>query len=226
MDIELNYRESGHGAPLILLHGNGESLDYFEHQMVPFSEHHRVIAVDTRGHGASQRGDKPFSISQFADDLGDFMDERSIEHADLLGFSDGGNIALTFALRHPERVDHLILDGANLDPSGVKRSTQIPIEVGFHLASLFSKMSAGARRRSEFLGLMVKEPHITPEQLSELEVRTLVIVGDRDLIVEAHTRLIADSLPDAELAIIPGSHSVAQENPDAFNRVVLAFLER
>ena len=125
--------EKGDGFPLILLHGNGEDHTYFKDQIRFFSEKYRVIAIDTRGHGQSPRGDGEFSLSRFADDLYDFMIERKIEKAHLLGFSDGGNIALLFALAHPERVCKLILNGANLDPSGLKESTRLPIETGYFL---------------------------------------------------------------------------------------------
>ena len=69
MKFEHYYEEAGSGYPLILLHGNSESAEYFRHQIDYFSEEYRVIAVDTRGHGRSPRGDGPFSISRFADDL-------------------------------------------------------------------------------------------------------------------------------------------------------------
>ena len=121
------YKEKGQGEPLILLHGNGENCDYFAGQIDEFARHFHVYAPDTRGHGKTPRGTAPFTIRQFADDLLAFMDAHRIERANLLGFSDGGNIAMIFAIKYPERVDRLILDGANLDAKGVKRSIQIPI---------------------------------------------------------------------------------------------------
>ena len=130
MDITHFCLECGQGVPLILLHGNGGSGEYFQHQLTVFAEHYHVYAVDTRGHGKTPRGDRPFTIRQFADDLLGFMNDRQIEQAHLLGFSDGGNIAMIFAMQYPDRVDRLILNGANLDPAGVKRSVQIPIEIG------------------------------------------------------------------------------------------------
>ena len=127
MDIEHYFIEKGQGDPLILLHGNGENSDYFVGQIDVFAQRYHVYALDTRGHGKTPRGDAPFTIRQFADDLRFFMDVHQIEKAHLLGFSDGGNIAMVFALKYPERVDRLILDGANLDAKGVKRSIQIPL---------------------------------------------------------------------------------------------------
>ena len=223
MDIELFYTKAGSGPPLLLLHGNGEDGTYFVHQIEDFSHDFTVYAIDTRGHGKSPRGTAPFTISQFADDLLAFMDQQGLKQADTLGFSDGGNIALTFALRHPDRVCRLILNGANLDPKGVKPLVQLPIVLGYHLASLFR--SPKARAHGELLGLMVNEPHIDPAELGRLTMPVLVIAGDRDMIREDHTRRIAAAIPGARLVILPGNHFIANQEPAAFNQAVRAFLE-
>lgn len=224
MDISLHYVKKGSGAPLLLLHGNGESGDYFIHQLDEFARYFTVYAVDTRGHGQSPRGTAPFTISQFADDLLGFMDEQGIERAHILGFSDGGNIALTFALRHPGRVGRLVLNGANLDPAGVRPSVQLPIVLGYKLASLFQ--APKARANAELLGLMVNEPHIHPEELAALTMPVLVVAGSRDMIKASHSRLIADSLPDGRLVTIEGDHFIANKQPRPFNRAVLEFLRQ
>lgn len=225
-DIQLHFIEQGQGQPLILLHGNGESCDYFEHQIAYFSKQYHIIALDTRGHGQSPRGEKPFTIKQFAEDLHDFLDEKGIEKAIILGFSDGGNIALTFALKHPERIEKLILNGANLFPSGVKPLYQWPIEIGYHIAKMFSKKSDKALHNAEMLGLMVNEPHIEPSELSHLTMPVLVVAGTNDMIKDSHTRLIYKNLPNAQLSIINGDHFVANKNADAFNKVVDEFLRK
>lgn len=224
MDIELHCEETGGGEPLVLLHGNGEDGTYFTHQIAHFSQRFRVLALDTRGHGKSPRGEAPFTIRQFARDLLAFLDARGIERAHLLGFSDGGNIALVFALAHPERVGKLVLNGANLNTRGVKRSVQAPIELGYRMARLFAGLSAKARANAEMLGLMVNDPNVAPEELAALTAPTLVIAGENDMIREDHTRLIAERIPNARLAFVPGDHFVAAKNPAAFNREVERFL--
>lgn len=78
MDIKNFYIEKGCGEPLILLHGNGEDSSYFASQLDVFAQKFHVYALDTRGHGKSPRGDAPFTIRQFADDLLAFMNERGI----------------------------------------------------------------------------------------------------------------------------------------------------
>ncbi len=224
MNFSLNFTEKGYGAPLILLHGNGESSGYFVNQIDRFANEYRVIAVDTRGHGASPRGNKPFTLETFADDLKNLLDSLNIEKANILGFSDGGNIAVIFALKYPERVASLVLNGANLFPSGLKSSFLIPLKVLFAVFSLLSHFSRRAKRRSELLYLMAKQPNIQPERLSSIKCPVLVIAGTQDVIKEKHTKLIAASLPDSSLCFLKGGHSIAKTNSVEFNSAVEKFL--
>lgn len=224
--IELAYTEAGAGTPLVLLHGNGESKEYFAGQIRAFAKRYHVYAVDTRGHGQSPRGDAPFTLAQFACDLEQFRIARGIGSMHLLGFSDGGNIAMLYALAHPERVEKLILNGANLDPSGVKRSVQWPVEIGYRVASWFAGRDPKAKANAEMLGLMVNEPHIAAADLAKLTMPVLVIAGTKDMIRDDHTRAIAEALPHGNLAILPGDHFIAAKDPEAFNRTVLEFLQR
>lgn len=226
MDIHLHSAELGSGFPLILLHGNGENSGYFEYQMAPFAQHFRVIALDTRGHGQSPRGGAPFTIGQFAQDLLDFMDEHVLSRAHILGFSDGANIALALALKHPDRIGKMILNGGNLNPRGVKRSVQWPIEAAYRLVSLISRFDRKAVAKREMLGLMVTQPNWTCRDLETLNVPTLVIAGTRDMIRQDHTEAIHRAIPDSRLALIDGDHFVAHGNPEPFNRTVLDFLLR
>lgn len=224
MDIKLHYLEKGSGEPLILLHGNGEDGTYFTNQIEYFSKFYRVIAVDTRGHGKSPRGEAPFCIRQFAEDLYCFINDMKIEKTNILGFSDGANIALVFAVNYPGRVKRLILNGANLDSKGVKPSVQIPIVIGYKTASLFAKKSTDAKRNAEMLGLMVNDPNIGENELNRITVRTLVIAGTKDMIKAKHTKKIYAALPNAELVFIKGNHFIANQNPAAFNHAVEEFL--
>ena len=226
MDIDQFYIEKGQGEPPILLHGNGESCEYFKNQTDVFSSRFHVYALDTRGHGKTPRGERPFTIRQFAEDLLGFMDGHQIGKAHLLGFSDGGNIAMVFAIRHPDRVNKLILNGANLDAGGVKRTVQIPIEAGYRIARKFAEKSDGAKQNAEMLGLMVNDPDVPARELSKITAHTLVIAGTKDMIKREHTQLIAKSIPEAELAFIQGDHFIANKRPDEFNRIVLEFLEK
>lgn len=224
MDLSLYYQEKGEGEPIFLLHGNGEDGTYFANQISFFSSRYRVIAVDTRGHGKSPRGTAPFTMEQFAVDLRELMEKLQVASAVILGFSDGANIAMKFALKYPDKVKALILNGGNLDTKGVKGSIQIPIEIGYRFAKLFAGRSAEARAHMEILGLMVNEPNIKPEALRTIQAPALVIAGTKDMIKQSHTEMIAENIPNAKLSIIPGDHFIANKNPDEFNKEVEAFL--
>ena len=224
MDIKLSYTEKGKGEPLVLLHGNGENGRCFAAQTEYFSYKYRVIAPDTRGHGDSPRGNAPFTIETFADDLAEFFGELDIERASILGFSDGANIAMRFALEYPERVKSLILVGGNLDAHGVKPSVQIPIETGYKIARFFSHFSEKAAENAEMLGLMVTEPHIAPSELAKISAPTLVVAGTRDMIKREHTELIAKSIPGAKLLFLEGDHFLPYKEPQSLNFAVNEFL--
>lgn len=226
MDIKLNYIEKGTGFPMILLHGNGENLEYFQHQVEYFSKAYRVIAIDTRGHGGSPRGQAPFTLEQFAEDLKAFLDQMKISKTILLGFSDGGNTALLFTLKYQSYVRALILNGANLNPKGVKRSWQIPIEIGYKMTSLLAPFSKAAAAKKELLGLMVTQPDIPCETLRKIEVPTLVIVGTKDMILEHHTNEIHRYLRRSKLVMVEGDHFIADKKAPAFNKAVEHFLKQ
>lgn len=219
----MNAEISGEGFPLILLHGNGGDSSDFAPQITAFSEHAKVYAVDTRGHGKTPRGDVPLSFPQFAEDLRAFMDEQDIKQADILGFSDGANTAILFAAQNPARVRRLILCGACITPKAVKRSVQIPIEIGYRIASLFKNPEA--QKNAEILGLMVHDMGISKEHLQQIQAETLVLAGTKDMILETHTKMIAETIPRAKLRILPGDHFLPSKNPEEFNRVVLDFLQ-
>lgn len=224
MNIELNFAQQGEGFPLVLLHGNGEDCTYFEYQFDPFSEHYRVIAPETRGHGRTPRGEAPFTIEQFAEDLKHFLDSQGIEKCHLLGFSDGGNIAMAFALKYPWYVEKLVLNGANLFPEGLCQWLQDEVSEKWHRLKQCDFNDWNVRREWEFQDLMMTQPNIDPNDLAKFTMPVLVIAGENDVIRQEHTRLIAASIPGSRLVILPGDHFVARTNPWNFNDTVLSFL--
>lgn len=224
MDISLYYQSYGNGFPLVLLHGNGGDSNYFAQQVPYFSRFRRVIALDTRGHGKSPRGTAPFSIRQFAEDLLHFLDEQNLPQVDLLGFSDGGNIALTFAAKYPHRIRRLVLNGANFHPSGIKTHIQLPIVLGYRTTALLAPKSSRVQQNAELLRLMVYEPLLRPVDLQRITVPTLVIAGTRDMVKTAHTVQLYRNLPDAQLQPFARGHFIASKTAEAFNQVVGEFL--
>lgn len=225
MPFGLYHTEKGFGTPLVLLHGNGENGEYFKNQIDYFAKKYRVIAVDTRGHGKSPRGNKPFRLETFADDLKSFLDENNLKRVNLLGFSDGGNIALIFTLKYPDYVNKLAVNGANLFPSGLKAGFLLPVKLLYGLFYFPARFNKKVKRRLELLALMAKEPDILPEQLNDIKCPVLVMAGTRDLIKEKHTRLIAGSVPNSRLCFLKGDHSIAKTNSLEYNKTVEKFLE-
>ena len=219
MDITLHHIDEGAGEPLILLHGNGEDGTCFKEQVGHFRDMFHVYAIDTRGHGLSPRGTAPFTLMQFADDLAGFMDHHGIAAAHLLGFSDGANIVLLFTLKHPERVLSMVLNGGNLFPEGLTEEVRRGDRAAYQRA-----LEVGDRHQLDLLRLMMDEPHIDPDDLARLHVPTLVVAGTDDMIEEAHTRLIAQSIPGAELRFMEGGHFIIYDKPHEFNQVVEGFL--
>lgn len=222
INVKLYYEEKGMGQPMVLLHGNGEDSSYFKNQIEYFSKKYRVIAVDTRGHGKSERGTAPFTLRQFARDLKRFLDEMGLRRIILLGFSDGGNIALIFTILHPQYVDRLILNGANLTPLGMKAGV-----IGSIYCSYFKECLAAAKgdkKKKELLQLMLREPHIRPVYLRTMRKPVLVIAGTRDMLRRSHTKKIHRLIPGSRLCLLNGTHFIASENSREFNQEVEWFL--
>ena len=163
MDIELYFEKYGHGAPLILLHGNGDSHAFFAGQIPTLAKRFTVYAVDTRGHGQSPMGSKPFTLTQFADDLLGFMNGHGIERAHIVGASDGANIAMLFALRCQQRICSLVLNSGNLVPESLAPGFLSDIQRRY--AEIADSDDPGARYETALLRLMIEELHIPSEAL-------------------------------------------------------------
>ena len=219
MAINLFYTDNGaeNGkCPMILLHGNGGNSSSFFYVTYHFAKTRRVINVDTRGHGCSPKGDAPFTLSHFADDLKEFMDGLGIEKADLIGYSDGGNIAMLFAMRYPSMVNSMVLNGANMFPEGLEKKDLKWIMRSYNKskrALRHNPQNEKARETYDLMSLMVHEPSISPDELAELDVPTLVLVGSHDAIKPEHSQLIADSIKGARLVTVKGGHNIVKSNP-------------
>lgn len=209
----------------ILLHGNGEDGSIFSSVLPSFTEHGAVLTVDSRGHGKSTAGDRPFTIDLLSEDLSKLCDELNIGHFSLLGFSDGANVALTYAIRHPERLSALFLFGANLNPDGLKAPFRIRTTLSYFAARKKAKRDEAHRISCELLSLMVNYPHISPRMLANIPCPTLVADAQRDLIKKSHTDLIARSIPNSRRVTVPEStHAVFADNPAYVSRSVTEFL--
>jgi pimeloyl-ACP methyl ester carboxylesterase len=121
-DINMEYKSSGEGFPLVMIMGLGGSLEWWEPPMIEeISKQYRTIIFDNRGIGQSDKPDMKYSIKMFADDTVGLMDELKIERAHVLGISMGGMIAQEVALNNPERVEKLVLCSTMAGMTGATR---------------------------------------------------------------------------------------------------------
>ena len=222
---EIYWEDHGNGFPLILLHGNGQSSSMFAAQVAFFSQSRRVITIDSRGHGKSSYGGKKLSLFDMAEDLLAVMDSTGIEKADLLGFSDGGNISMIFAVKYPKRVRSLILSGANSIPQGLKFGFFAAMRMKHAVVTVGSLFSRKCCEEKDLLDLMLNEPNLRSWDLEGITVPTLVTAGKNDLIRIGHTNYIAALIKDSTKHIFPGDHFTPEKLPDEYNNVVQVFLD-
>jgi 3-oxoadipate enol-lactonase len=107
--VNLNYKDQGHGPPLILIHGLSDDLHFWDPLIPQLSPYYRIITLDLRGHGLSEETPGPYSIEIFSEDILYLLSNLKINKAHFMGFSMGGAIAQQFTLDHPEMVSSLIL---------------------------------------------------------------------------------------------------------------------
>ena len=225
----LYYETYGTGEPLLLLHGNGESIGSFQSQIGALAQEYQVIAVDTRDQGQSGSTKGPLTYDLFADDMHALLDTLRIPAAHIVGWSDGGNTGLSMALRYPQQVRTLVTMGANLysDTTAVVASMLRQVRQDRLLLTLLGPFKKQWHLGQRLTTMLLKYPQMNPGQLQGITAPVLVIAGEKDIIKEAHTRLIARSIPHGQVVILPRLTQYApQENGPVFNETVLSFLRQ
>jgi len=217
------YAVRGTGSTLLLLHGGGESGEQsFERQFEPFSEHHRILPPDQVGQGRTPDVPGALSYTAMMEDTAALLQHLKLRHVDVVGFSDGGVLALMLALRHPELVRRVVISGVNIAPDGLNpedleelRASQTP-----HPKTIDEKLAH----------LWLTSPTTTELSVALLRQITqpvLVISGDRDAITLEHTLKIFHALPDAELCVLPDTdHGTFSSRPGWLNPIISDFLGR
>ena len=226
--INIYYETYGSGEPLLLLHGNGQSIGDMAQQIPALARHYQVIAVDTRAQGQSTTNGRELTYDLFAEDMSALLDALHLPAAHVVGWSDGGNTGLSLALHHPEKVKRLVTMGANLyaDTTAVAPATLKEVRQGKLLTTLLWPFSKRMRRMRPLVVLLLKYPRLKPAELAAIKAPVLVLAGEKDIIREGHSRLIAASTPQGQVQILPGlTHYAPQENPAIFNAAVLQFLQ-
>lgn len=192
-NININYEVCGEGKPIILLHGNSETHHIFDVLVEKLKENYKVYAIDSRCHGDS---DNPQDISYdlMTRDVIEFIKKLKIEKPILYGFSDGGIIGILIAIGERELLSKLIISGANIYPSGMKKSM-------LYLSKIIYFFT-----RNKLFKMMIKEPNIKIEDLRKIKTPTVVLAGEKDVILSEHTKLIADNINGRTLEIIPNEN--------------------
>lgn len=224
------YEIYGSGEPILLIHGNGESISSFREQIGAFARHHKVIAMDSRGQGKSELGTDELTYEQMAEDSNAFLDYLKIRHVDVLGWSDGGIIGLLLAIHHADKVGKLAVMGANLEPDAAyKWAIDGDVRVRARLTAelVHSDKPKPLQLRLQLLDLLGNQPHIPLSDLNHMQIPVLVMAGDRDVIRDDHTLSIFHALPKSQLAIFPGAtHMIPEQDPTRFNSTTLKFFDQ
>jgi len=231
-DVRTWYDEHGDGDPLVLLHGGLVDARSFAPNLAPLAEHFHVYTPERRGHGHTPDVDGPITYQLMADDTIAFLDTVVGEPADLVGHSDGALVAMLVAIQRPELVNRLVMMSGGFDKSGeAAPDTEFDVDqVVPFLGPAYGEVSPDGEAHFPVvvgkIGEMFKnEPHVDTAELGRIASRSLVMFADDDLMTLGHAVEMFDALPNAELAVVPGtSHFLTQEKPHLVNAIVLDFL--
>lgn len=222
-DGDIYYEIYGKGEPLFLLHGNGGSIEAFTKEIPELSKHFMVVAMDTRAQGKStDTSTEPLTYRKFADDVKALADELGLKKINILGWSDGGNTGLEFAIKYPNNINKVITSGANVFPNGVGEKMVEDMKNDTAKMKAENKPLKDIRLQE----LMIYEPKITKNQLNHIKAKVFVLAGENDLILRSHTEYIAKEIPNSKMKIYKGaSHGVPIERAEELNKDVIEFLK-
>lgn len=190
-DIELYYEVLGEGEPLIMVHGNSEDHTIFDTASEVLSKYFTLYLIDSRGHGNSTKTNN-LDYRIMAEDIYSFVKALKIEGCSYYGLADGGIIGLIVASKYPNLLKNLIISGVNTNPRGIKPWTYYAFKMVnfFHPTARFK--------------MLLEQPNITDEELQKIKSKTLVLIGNHDLVLEEHVKHIASQITNASLKIIDG----------------------
>ncbi|MGA2749758.1 MAG: alpha/beta hydrolase [Verrucomicrobiota bacterium] len=216
----------GAGKPLVMIHGNGGSISAFDHNIPYFAAKFRVIAADSRAQGKSKDSGQSLTFEMMADDDAALLDTLHIDSAYVIGWSDGGIVALLLAMRHPEKVIRLASTGANLQPDASAFGPGLWDAAKKRYDADKDKVWSTEKDKNDWKLFMLdwNQPNIPFAALGSIRCPSLIICGDHDLISIEHTVRIFQSIPKAALWVVPSSgHATLVEHADDFNRKVDEF---
>lgn len=228
--IKLYYEVYGKGEPLVLLHGNGGSINAGSKQIDFFSKYFQVIAVDSRGQGKSNDNTDSLTYDGMAADLNGLLDQLKIDSAYIIGHSDGGIIGLITAIRYPKKVKMLAAMSPNIRPDSMVLYSKVAEESSKMLKIYEDSLNAGFQpvaNKVKLLRLMQYHPHISKAELSAIQAPVLLLCGDRDVIQLSHIIEIFRAIPKSNLCVLPGStHFAPWGNPELYNESINRFFTK
>lgn len=235
--VRLYYEIYGEGEPLFLFHGGMSTIETFRFQIPALARHYQLIVPERRGHGHTPDTEGGFAYEQMADDMAAFMRALGFGRSKIIGYSDGANLILFLALKHPALVERFVSVGGNYHHKGCLEAFQQDLRslpedsVGEGIDRNYEKYSPDgpghyAKVFAKVRRLWLEEPAFTREDIARIAAPALIMAGDQDVISLEHTLDFYRSLPHSSLCIFPGSHSILKEQAEACNRVILDFLAK
>lgn len=204
-------------SPVLLLHGNGENHSIFNKAIAPLLDKYKFISIDSRGQGRSTG--TGITYEAMTQDVLSLLEQLNIFSCDVIGFSDGGIIALMMAM-NTNIVRRMIAIGANLNPKGIKPFYRMCIGL-----MRFIYTTGGKQKQRELYDLMLTAPNIDGKDLRAVNCEVLVCAGTKDMIKHKHTQYIAASLPNAKLRFAEGAgHMIPHTHPKWLCAVIKSFL--
>jgi 3-oxoadipate enol-lactonase len=247
---KIYYEVSGEGFPFVMVHANPFDHNLWMYQIAHFSTYFKVIAVDIRGYGRSDKPETPFSLKDMADDVLGVCRDENVTEAILAGVSVGSGIAILLGLDHPDMFKAIILVGGSSGPGGsiderIHGYTQIGVEKYHiqHLRDLVAPEFADSRLGEYLIGTFVeRDPWLSGKSIAQIfrarggldmtprlatmTVPTLVINGEYDNSL-AGGKKTASLIPGAVHRILPRTgHACNIEDPAGFDAIVIDFLRR
>ena len=232
--ISMYYATYGAGNPVLLIHGGLGHADIWANQVIDLMADHLVIVADSRGHGRSTRNADPYGYDLMAADYLALLDFLNIDKVDLVGWSDGGIIGIDIAMTHPDRVDQVFAQAANITTDGVDPDVATDAVFGAYIEAMAVDYAAMSPTPTEFdpfvaqiSNMWATEPNWTDAQMAAITVPVQVVVGDYDeAILRAHSEHMAEVIPGAELVILPdASHFAMLQAPAEYTAAVRAFID-
>jgi pimeloyl-ACP methyl ester carboxylesterase len=228
---------SGEGEPVVLLHGAfGGARSFFAQTPALVEAGYRVYAPERRGHMHTPDVDGPLTYGVMADDTIAYLDQELDGPVHLVGWSDGAVVGLLVAQRRPDLVRRMVLIGQYYNSSGKVPGSTIEEDLaspdadalGF-LREEYDRVSPDgpdhfAVVHAKTMHMIRTEPEIDLASLSDVAVPTLVLQGDRDEVTLEHSQAVVATLPDARLAVLPGTHGLPLESPEVVNPLLVQFL--